>query len=109
MVLDFLLFVLRFIIEVIFLELIAFVGRFAVRVTGLVMRVASFGWLRAVPFDTPDHEFNWLCCRRSGDGTIEIKSSVAVWIGVLIFFIGLAVFLHFFDAHTASRTYAVNH
>lgn len=55
----------------------------------------SFGKLRAEPLCDWDHEFNWLSCRRTGDGQIEVESTVASWIGLLIYFICLAVFLHF--------------
>lgn len=101
MVFDFLIFILRFITEVIFLELIAFVGRVVVRVAGLVVCIASFGSVRVAPSGVADHEFNWFGCRRGGDGLVEVEPFVAGWIGLLIFFIGLAVFLHFFDANAA--------
>lgn len=96
MVIDLLVFILRFIFEVIFLELMSRVGRFVLRVAGLVMQIASFGGVRAAPIDVPLHEFNWFYYRRSGDGQIEVESTVAGEIGLIICFICLAVFVHFF-------------
>jgi hypothetical protein len=90
MVLDFLVSViLRIILAMIFFEL-------AYRVGELVLRVASFGGVRAAPIDVPPREFNWLYCRRSGDGRIEVESTIAGGIGLIISFICLALVLHFF-------------
>lgn len=61
----------------------------------LILPIVSFGGLRAAPLCVSDHEFNWLCCRRSGNGPIEVESTVAGFVGLLIFFVCLAVFLHF--------------
>ena len=96
MVIDLLVFIFRFILEVIFLELMCLVGRLVVRVAGLVMWIASFGAARAAPLHVPYREFNRFCCRRSENGQIEVESTVAGGIGFLICFICLAVFLHFF-------------
>ena len=89
MVIDFLVSILRFILWVVFLELMYLVG-------GLVLRAASFGAVRAAPSDVPYREFNWFCARRSGNGQIEIESTAAGGIGFIIFFLCLAAFLHFF-------------
>ena len=63
----------------------------------LILPLVSFGKLRAEPLSVSwAREFNWLSCRRSGDGQIEVESTVAGGVGLLIFFICLAVFLHFF-------------
>lgn len=89
MVIDFLASILRFILGAIVLELIYFVG-------GLVLRAASFGAVRAAPSDIPYSEFNWFCARRNGYGQIEVESTVAGGLGLIIVFICLAAFLHFF-------------
>ena len=89
MVIDFLVSVLRVVLAMIFVELAYSAGR-------LVLRVASFGGVRAAPLYVPDHEFNWLCCRRSGDWRIEVESTVAGGVGLVIFFVYLALVLHFF-------------
>ncbi|MBA7464894.1 hypothetical protein ES703_60679 [subsurface metagenome] len=96
MILDFLAFILRCIIEVIFLELIAFIGRVVVRIAGLVMYIASFGGMRVAPSNIPLSEFNRFGYRRSGDGQIEVESTIAGGIGLVICCICLALFLHFF-------------
>lgn len=62
----------------------------------LIPPLVSFGSMRAAPFCDLDNGFNWLCCRRIGGGQIEVESTVAGLIGLLIFFICLAVVLHFF-------------
>lgn len=61
----------------------------------LMLPLVSFGKLRAEPLYDWEHEFNWLSCRRRGDGKIEVESTVAGAIGLLIDFIFLAAFLHF--------------
>lgn len=61
----------------------------------VLLPIVSFGKLRAQPLFDWDHEFNWLSCRRIGDGQIEVESTVAGAIGLLIYFIYLAVFIHF--------------
>ena len=61
----------------------------------VLLPVVSFGKLRAQSLCDWDREFNWLSCRRTGDGQIEIEATVAGAIGLLIFFIYLAVFVHF--------------
>jgi hypothetical protein len=96
MAIDLLVFILRFIVEVIFIELTCLVARFVLRVGGLVMQIASFGGMQAAPMDVPPHEFNWFYCRRSENGLIEVESTVAGGIGLVVCFICLAVFLHFF-------------
>ena len=68
---------------------------FGYGIARVLLPVISFGKLRAEPFFDWDHEFNWLSCRRTGDGQIEVESTVASAIGLLIFFICLAVFVHF--------------
>ena len=89
MALDFLIFILRFIIEVIFLESVALVGRLVLRVAGLVLRVASLGGVRAAPIGVPYREFNRFYCRRSGDGQTEVESNLAGGIGMRPFASGL--------------------
>jgi hypothetical protein len=89
MIIEFLIAILRVILWVIFVELVYLVG-------GLVLRVVSFGSVRAAPSCIPYQEFNWFCYRRSGNGWIEVESTVAGAIGLFICFIGLAVSLHFF-------------
>ena len=89
MVVDFLASILRFILGAVVLELIYLVG-------GLVLRAASFGAVRAAPSDVPYCEFNWFGARRNGSGQIELESTVAGGLGLIIVFVCLAVFLHFF-------------
>jgi hypothetical protein len=96
MVIDFLVFILRFILEVVFLELMCLVGRLALRAGGVVMSIASLGGVHVAPFHVPLREFNRFGCRRSGDGQIEVESTVAGGIGLLICAVCLAVILHFF-------------
>lgn len=96
MVIDFLVSILRVILEVIFLELLSSVGRFVLRVGGLVMQIASFGGVRAAPMDVPPNEFNWFYCRRSENWQIEVESTIAGMIGLAVCFICLALVLHFF-------------
>lgn len=62
----------------------------------VILPFVSFGKLHAEPLCDWDHEFNWLSCRRIGDGQIEVESTVAGGVGLLIWCICLAVFLHFF-------------
>jgi hypothetical protein len=88
-VLEFLVLTLRVILAMIFYELLLFAGR-------LVLSVASFGSVRAAPLYVPDHEFNWLYCRRSGDWRIEVESTVAGSVGLIICSIYAALILHFF-------------
>ncbi|MCP4618674.1 MAG: hypothetical protein GY844_19845 [Bradyrhizobium sp.] len=61
----------------------------------VILPVVSFGKVHVESLSDWDNEFNWLSCRRIGDGQIEVESTVAGWIGLLIYFICLAVFLHF--------------
>ena len=65
-------------------------------VARFILPLVSFGKVRVEPLDCRDEGFGWLSCRRSGDGQIEVESTIAGGIGLLIFFICLAVFLHFF-------------
>lgn len=89
MVIDFMVSILRFILGAALLELTYWVG-------GLVLRAASFGVVRAAPSDVPYCEFNWFGARRNGNGQIELESTVAGGLGLMIVFVCLAVFLHFF-------------
>lgn len=89
MVIDFLILMLIIILWMVFFELTdLFVG--------LVLRVASFGRVRVAPSYVRYDEFNRFFYRRSGNGWIEVESTVASAIGLFIFFIGLAVSLRFF-------------
>jgi len=89
MVLDFLVSILTVILVMILGGWVGLVGRF-------VLRVASFGGVHAAPIDVPPHEFNWFYCRRSENWLIEVESTVAAGIGIVLCFIYLALFLHFF-------------
>lgn len=89
MVIDFLVSILRVILGVVLLELMYLVG-------GLVLRAASFGAVRAAPPGVPFRQFNWFCARRNKNGQIEVESTAAGTIGLIIVCICLAAFLHFF-------------
>jgi hypothetical protein len=71
-------------------------GTLACTVGETCTRIASFGAVAAAPLDVPHREFNRFCCRQSENGQIEVESTVAGGIGVLICFVSFAVFLHFF-------------
>lgn len=89
MVMDFLASMLRIIVELIWIDL-------AYRIGGLVLRLASFGGVRAAPIDAPHSSFNRFWCRRGDDGAIEVEHTFAGGIGFLIFFAFLVMYLRFF-------------
>lgn len=68
---------------------------FGYAVARLIFPLVSFGKVWVAPLDR-DEGFGWLCCRRNGDGQVEVESLVAGWIGLLIGCICLALCLHFF-------------
>ncbi|WJR76498.1 hypothetical protein [Bradyrhizobium sp. NP1] len=88
MVIDFLTAILKIILDM-------FWGGLAFQVGECVLRLVSFGSVRAASIDVPHSEFNWFCYRRDGNGRIEVESTLAGGIGLIFFFICLAIVLHF--------------